>query len=245
LLFQVKVRNRKDLLDGRTEQTGAVRKLRIDGKQATPVTEAERIEVTNLMEYWGAKQTNPRFYTVLDVAHRIAGIGSLGVERYILLVEGKGSPNRNYLLDLKAEASSSLQPYLTLPQPRWINEAERAVTIQRWFQNVPPALLAAIEMNGKSYVLRELQPQEDKVNVEFLGGKVRRLERLVKTIAQVIAWGQLHSCGRQSSAPSYDLMNFSQKFPGRNALLKYAQEYAAQVEVDYHAFCSAYDSGAF
>ena len=32
---------------------------------------------------------------MLDVARRIAGTGSLGVERYAILVEGKGSPDIN------------------------------------------------------------------------------------------------------------------------------------------------------
>jgi uncharacterized protein (DUF2252 family) len=46
-------------------------------------------------------QPNPAFYEVLDVARRIAGTASLGIDRYVILIHGKGSPDRNYLLDLK------------------------------------------------------------------------------------------------------------------------------------------------
>ncbi|GAC1402036.1 MAG: hypothetical protein NVSMB49_17530 [Ktedonobacteraceae bacterium] len=158
----------------------------------------------------------------------------------MLLVEGKGSPNNNYLLDLKAALSSSLQPYLTVKQPQWTNEAERITTVQRWIQGMPPALLAPVLMNDTSYVLRELQPQEDKVNIVLLHGKVRRLEKLVSTLARVVAWGQLRSGGRQESAPAYELIKFATKKRWRNALVTYTKDYATRVEEDYHSFCAAY-----
>jgi uncharacterized protein (DUF2252 family) len=37
---------------------------------------------------------------LLDVKYRLAGNGSLGLERYLIWVAGKGSPDQNYLLDL-------------------------------------------------------------------------------------------------------------------------------------------------
>ena len=243
LLFQLKKRPRKDFLDKRTALSGKVRKLILKDKQTEPTTEAERAEVTAVMDKWGAKQQYPQMFTVLDVAHRIAGIGSLGVERYVLLVEGKGSPDRNYLLDLKAEATSSLQPYLQLPQPQWANQADRAVTIQHWIQGIPPALLAPVELEGKFYVLREMQPIEDKVNAQLVYGKLHRLEQLVGTIAKVIAWGQLRSAGHQGAAAAYELMDFAQKPGWHKPLLRYAHAYAAQVNADYREFSVAYKSG--
>lgn len=245
LLFQTLKRPRKAFLDTRTELAGHHRKLRIDNTHITPITEDERSEVTALMEKWRTIQPDPQFFKVLDVAHRIAGIGSLGVERYILLVEGKSSPDQNYLLDLKAETNSSLQPYLKLRQPQWNNQAERAATIQRWVQGIPPALLAAVKLGDNAYVLREMQPIEDKVNLQPLYGDFDQLEKLVKIIAKVVAWGQLRSGGHQGSAPAYNLQDFAQAPQWREALLKYAQSYAATVEEDYRAFCSAYDSGVF
>ena len=244
LLRQVKERHRKDFLSSRTTLTRGVRKLLIKAGHTEPATDLQRANVTTLIEQWAAKQTNPHFFIVLDVAQRIAGIGSLGVERYAILVEGKGSPDKNYLLDLKAELPSSLQPYLKLPQPQWSNQAERAVSIQQWVQGIPPALLAAVEMDNTSYGLRELQPTEDKVDMEPLSGKVKQLEQLVETIANVIAWGQLRSAGHQSAAPAYDLMSFVPQPGWRHDLLNYAQSYARNVEIDYQEFCSAFDKGA-
>ncbi len=245
LLFQVKKRDRKDFLDSRTRMIEGGRKLVVDGKHALAASKAERKHVTDVVEQWGSRQLNASFYRVLDVTKRIAGIGSLGVERYVVLVEGAGSPDQNYLLDLKAAAPSSLQPYLVSPQPRWNNDAERSVTIQRWQQGVPPALLAAVDLNRVWYVLRELQPVEDKVNVTMLNGKFASLEKLVKAMAKVVAWDQLRAAGRQGVANAYDLSRFAHTKQWEDELLTYARSYTKQVRQDFDEFRDAYDHGAF
>jgi len=243
LLFQLKKRNRKDFLNQHTALKNGKRSLHIDNQHAYAVSADERERVTSAMEEWGARQQNPKFYRVLDVAHRIAGIGSLGSDRYIVLVEGRGSPNGNFMLDLKAESASSLSPYVKLVQPQWSSQAERAVTIQRWVQGIPPALLAALTLTSNCYVLRELQPIEDKVNLDLVYGEFSRMEQLVKMIAKVVAWGQLRSAGHQGAAAAYELMDFAHKSKWHEPLLEYAQSYVATVREDYQAFCAAYDSG--
>lgn len=245
LRLQVKNRNRKAFLDALTVFNGEKRILRIDGKHFTPATEMERAAVVDAVGRWTAKEPAPGFFKVLDVAHRIAGVGSLGVKRYVLLVEGKGSPDQNYLLDLKQEIPSCLYPFLRLPQPQWANQAERVVSIQQWTQVMPPALLAAVELGGEGYVLRELQPREDKVQAESLAAKLERWEEVVRVIAKVLAWDQLHGGGHHGSATAPMLIDFAQTMHWREDLLGYAQYYAAQVEEDYRTFCSAFDSGSF
>jgi uncharacterized protein (DUF2252 family) len=162
-----------------------------------------------------------------------------------VLVEGSGSPDHNYLLDLKAAMPSSLQPYLVSPQPHWSNDAERSVTIQRWQQGVPPALLGAVELNRAWYVLRELQPSEDKVNATLLNGKFASLEKLEKAMAKVVAWDQLRAAGRQGVANAYDLSKFAEAKQWEEELLTYARSYTKRVRQDFDEFRDAYDHGAF
>ena len=245
LLFQLKRRRRKDFLNGHTMLKNGTRRLLINGKQVQAAAKEEQARVTTMMEAWAARQQNPQFYHVLDVAHRIAGIGSLGVDRYIVLAEGKGSPNGNFLLDLKAESCSSLQPYAKLTQPQWSNQAERTVMIQRWVQGIPPALLAAVTLQGNAYVLREMQPTEDKVNLDLVCDKYQRVKQLVKMIAKVVAWGQLRSAGHQGAAAAFELMDFARSDTWHSPLLKYACSYAETVRQDYRAFCETYDRDYF
>jgi uncharacterized protein (DUF2252 family) len=245
LIFQVRTRKREAFLDSRTTLTDGRRSLTTDGKHALAATEEKRVAVSELIAQWAELQINPQMFTVLDVARRIAGVGSLGVERYVILVEGKGSPDRNYLLDLKAESVSSLQPYLVLPQPHWSSEAERVVTVQRWVQTVPPALLVPVSLNDKPFVLRELQPTNDKINSALLNGKKARLEKLVKTLAKVTAWGQLRSAGRQGADVAYDFIDFASDTKWQKVLVEYAQHYTQAVKRDYAEFCQAYDAEVF
>ena len=240
LLESLKARSRRDFLDQRTDLKSKQRQLKLIANKVTAVSPQERRTITASIDDWATHQPNSDFYKVLDVAHRIAGTGSLGVDRYVLLVEGDGSPHQNYLLDLKAVQPSSLQPYIHLPQPAWETEAARVTAIQDRFQESPPALLNALVQEQQSFVLRELQPTADRVNLEAGNGKIKRLKRVITTMAQVTAWGQLRSSGRQGSAIADDLIAFADhSAQWHSALLNYAQVYAAQVEEDYQVFREA------
>jgi uncharacterized protein (DUF2252 family) len=245
VLFQAKTRSHTAFLDDYTTRTDRGRRLNVDGKHAVAISNEQRAAVIDLVTQWGAKQLQPAQYTVLDVAQRIAGVGSLGVSRYIVLVEGKGSPDHSNLLDIKEEAPSSLQPYLTLRQPQWSSEAERAVTVQRWVQWVPPALLTAVPLGDKWYVLRALQHDANKIKPDSLGGKIARLQDLVHVIAQVVASNQIQCAGQRGATDIYGLLQFAQATHWRQPLLDYAQHYVEQVKQDYHVFRDAYDQGAF
>ncbi|MHB8630042.1 MAG: DUF2252 domain-containing protein [Aggregatilineales bacterium] len=246
LLTNVEQRRRKDFLDARTEPPDkhpGKRRLRIDNHHTLPIDKSERHHVIDLINAWAKSQPKPEFYTVLDVARRIAGTGSLGVKRYMLLVEGNGSPDHNYLLDLKQELPSALQPYLALHQPQWRSEAERCTTIQVRMQATPPALLSNLELEGASLRLKELQPREDRVALNQSGGKLQRLEQLIATLGQIVAWAELRSSGRQGSATADDMIAFGQNIGWHAPLLEYVEAYAQRVETDFATFSAAYKDG--
>ncbi|MBN1966493.1 MAG: DUF2252 family protein [Anaerolineae bacterium] len=239
----LKRRKRRHLLADRTRIKRKRRRIDIGSRGAEPVTQEERAEIVGLIDAWRVSQSQPDFYRVRDVANRIAGIDSLGVERYLVLVEGKGSPNRNYLLDLKEIAPSILRSYMTQPQPDWPHEAGRVAALYARILGTPPAHLAALEHEGKSYLLRELQPHADKVKLEEWGGKLGRMERLMGTLGQVVAWDHRRSSGRDGSAIADELLTFAGEDGWRGPLLDYARAYSQQVEADYEAFCTAIDTG--
>jgi uncharacterized protein (DUF2252 family) len=231
--------SRVDLLNRRTELKGKKRVLRIDGKKALPVSDKARAEVI------ASGQASPDFYRVIDVARRVAGTGSLGVDRYVMLVEGKGSPDGNYLLDLKQALPSSVAPRVNTPQPVWGTEAQRVVAIQRRAQAVSQAFLHAVDFNQRPYVLRSLQPSEDRVALSDWDGKLPRLEAVVNNMAELSAWAQLRSGGRQGSAIADELITFGGRKDWQMPLVELAVQCEAQVIEDWKTYCAAYDSGAF
>jgi uncharacterized protein (DUF2252 family) len=231
------------LLDRRTERRGSKRQLKL-GKRALPASPAQKREVAALLAAYARTQEDPRFFRVLDVARRVAGTGSLGVERYVVLVEGKGSPDDNYLLDLKEARPSAPAPYVPCRQPRWANEAERVVTIQDRMQVVAPALLHAVTMKKKGYILRELQPSEDRLTLTDCGGRMSKLESVMRTMGRVTAWSQLRSAGRQGSAIADDLIAFAGRSGWQKDVLAHAQSYERQVTADWQSFKKAAEKGA-
>jgi len=85
-----------------------------------------------------------------------------------------------------------------------------------------------------------LQPIEDRVNLNLWNGKLQRLEKVIRTMGELVAWGQLRSSGRQGSAIADELIAFASTTAWRQPMLDYALAYSAQVEEDYAAFCAAF-----
>ncbi len=244
LLDSLRERNRVQFLDRRTERSGKTRRLRIDGKKALPVDAAQRGRIEAFMKRFAPAQPEPEFYRLRDVARRIAGTGSLGVERYVLLVEGKGSPDANYLLDLKRALPSSLAPHVTANQPRWDTEAQRVVMLQERVQAVPPAFLRAVTLDGIAYIIKGLQPSEDRVALELWHGRIDHLRNLMTSMGEVVAWAQLRSAGRQGSAGPDALIDFAGRKQWKAEIIATARECREQVERDWREFCTAFDDKA-
>ncbi|MBB5425536.1 uncharacterized protein (DUF2252 family) [Paraburkholderia atlantica] len=238
-------RTRAAHLDRRTVLKGKTRMLKVDGKKALPVSDERRAAVVQFMQQFAATEPNPDFYRTLDVARRIAGTGSLGVDRYVILVEGKGSPDGNYLIDLKQALSSSVSAHVTATQPQWQTEAQRVVEVQRRNQAVSQAFLHAVEFNQRSYVLRSLQPSEDRVALADWDGKLPRLAAVINSMAELSAWAHLRSGGRQKSAIADDLIAFGSRRDWQLPLIDLATQCEAQVAADWKAYCEAYDRGSF
>jgi uncharacterized protein (DUF2252 family) len=245
LLGRLTRRNRCSFLDARTEVRGGVRKLRVDGQKAFPATKAQRALVTTFMREFAKAQPNPQFYRVIDVARRIAGTGSLGVDRYSILVQGKGSPDQNYLLDLKQALPSALAARVKVKQPAWKTEANRVVTIQRRLQAVSMAFLQPVLVAERPFVLRALQPSEDRVTLRAARQGSSEMQRLVQGMGRLLAWAQLRSSGREGSVTADELVEFGHREKWRRKLLEGSQACAAQVQSDAAAFNAAYDAGTF
>jgi uncharacterized protein (DUF2252 family) len=244
-LDDVQNRKRKDFINSRTEKKDGKRKLLIDNKRVIEIGSSEKQQIENTIEAWAKSQKNPEFYQVLDVGYRIAGTGSLGLERYVLLLEGNGDGN-HYLLDMKIANPSCLNPYLQLKQPAWKNEAERIVQIQKRMQIFPLALLNPIEFKQRWFVLKELQPCQDSMDFKACKGNVTKLDSVIRNFAEIVAWNQLRSSGRQGSASADELIAFGRSVAQwHENLLDYSLNYAQQVKNDCKEYCEAYDAGYF
>lgn len=248
LLTLLQERERAAFLDKRTTRKGRRRSLILDGVKALPASDAQKKTVTEFMDDFASRQPDPKFFQVLDIGRRIAGTGSLGVERFVVLVEGKGSPDGNYLLDIKEAKPSAMLPHLArlgIKQPIWADEASRVVSIQNRMQAVDHAFLHAVKLDGLPCILRGLQPSEDRVSIGAWGKKLDRLKEVVSTMGRILAWDQLRACGRSGSASADELIAFAQRTGWMAEILDAATEMTQLTQQHWEIFTEASGSKQF
>ncbi|HMH25601.1 MAG TPA: DUF2252 family protein [Gemmatimonadaceae bacterium] len=237
LLRRVSKQTRAMLLNSRTTVKKGKRRIRVDGRRALPITESQRTRVTRRLDNFAKSQPDPDFFRVLDVARRVAGLGSLGLERYIVLV--RGDRDGNAILDAKEATPSTLARFEKLRQPAWKSEADRVVAIQHRMQAIAPAMLHAKKIGRGGYVLRELQPSSDRLTLDDARGDHRHLRSAAKSMGRVTAWAQLRSSGRQGSATADDLIAFAGANGWKQRLIDFGRSYESQVKRDYQQFLGA------
>ena len=240
VLSGLEKRTQRSFITKRTVAKAGKTRLRVDGKHTLAVGDRDRKHVKRFMRAFAAKQAYPKFFRVLDVARRIAGTGSLGLPRYTVLVDGRGAPGEHFLLDLKFAPPSALGRYVNTRQPRWDNEAVRVVEAERRMQAIAPALLRPVIVDSEPYVLRELMPSQDKLDLEAWNGAEPLFDALARDLGFLVAWSELRSGGRDGSATTDELIAFAVRRRWRKAVLGWAEEYQGVAERDWKEFREAY-----
>jgi uncharacterized protein (DUF2252 family) len=236
LLDAVRLRKRKKLIAKRSEVRGGRRRLVIDGEKALAISKDDATRARAILAKVAGDDGRKKFFTVLDVAKRIAGTGSLGLTRWVVLVEGNGDAAGHYLIDVKEARPSAPAPHSPYRQPKWANEAARIVAVQQRVQAVMPALLHAVKSGGESFVVRELQPTQDRLRLESANADVARLRDAMTAMAQLTAWGALRAGGRQGSATIDELLEFSVEKRWKAEVVDAARRVATQTLTDWKAF---------
>jgi len=233
----VSKRKSKELLEGRIVENPPKRaELKII-KGHTILASNEVIKaVTHSVEKWCA-ENNHKNWEVCDVMYRVAGTGSLGVNRFVVLMY-YSKIKKYFLLDIKQAVPSSVKPFIKVKQPVWKNEAERVITIQGYLQNVTPALLSTLIHEKAPYTVKKLQPTEDRMDLQLCNGKTKKFKEVIGAFAEITASAQLRSTGRKGSITADELTTFFKRSDSwKKDLLQYSKRYAAQVKKDYSAFC--------
>jgi uncharacterized protein (DUF2252 family) len=226
----------------KTKKSGRRRIRRSSDKHpAISSKRSDRIRIA--IEEHGRTVAAHRAFRVLDVTGRIAGIGSLGLRRYTVLIEGDGSPDRNRLLDLKEARPSSLLRCTEAVQPDTDgNEARRIVEAQRWLQAKPTAGLDVVTIAGRPFRLREMIPDENRSRLDLLQEEPEDLRRAVAVAGRLTAWSHIRGSrvGRSDLAPALAAWVAG---PALDAVLVSAVRFADQTRRDFEAYHHAYRAG--
>jgi len=220
LLANVQERRRKAFLASRVHKG----KILIRPGRNFRLDPATRKRALARFKAWAQRQPDAGFYRVMDICGRIAGNGSLGVERYAILVQGKKRPS---IMDMKQAAPSAPQSWAQQTQPQWACEAERVATIQHFMQYVPIARLSWTVAGPTSYIIRELQPIEDRLDHLML--EPSDYDDFIARWADLVASAQLRVAGLKGSAPLQALVDFGHELVGPRARRIFAAARAVAV----------------
>lgn len=242
LLQSVKGRHRADLVKQRTLKKAGKIRLLIDGKKTLAISTQDRARAESVLAAFASTQQSPAYFEPIDFAGRIAGNGSLGLERYVALVRGSGGVDSQCLIDIKIANPPALTASIDATQPRWKSEAERVVSIQRISQAIFPALLGSVGIGRRSYVIRELEPTADRINLAALAGKSGALTDVIRTMAEVTAWAHLRSCDRFGAGSVEALAEFAVRADWRSQILLAADAAKAMVLLQWQNYSADYDA---
>jgi uncharacterized protein (DUF2252 family) len=246
-LKNVAARKQKELIRQRAALKNGKLNFVIDSVHLYKIDKDLKKELLEYLGKWMKKNmSGPQYkYKVLDTAFRVAGTGSVGVKRYVFLVEKMQVQKKYLLVDMKQALASSVQPWLQTSQPTWASEADRVVAVQGRMQNVSPAFLSSVIFKKDPYVLKEMQPIADKIDFLVIKDNYKYIKRVIEDMASLTASAQLRSTGRQGSAIADELIAFGQDTTWQKNILNYALNYSKQVKKDYAEFANAYKQKYF
>lgn len=184
-------------------------------------------------------------FKVTDAGFRIAGTGSIGVQRYLCLLQNEKNPKQKKLIDIKQAAPSCILNYTKLEQPVWQNEADRVVKTQQMMQHVSPAFLSTFNFDNNVYLVKQLQPTSDKIIIQKNARQNGNMLNYIEDLAMITASAQLRSSGRLQSATADNLKEFALNENWIKPLTEWCLHYAEIVQQNYEEYYKAWKAGYF
>ncbi|MDE3010331.1 MAG: DUF2252 domain-containing protein [Pseudomonadota bacterium] len=154
------------------EQDGGRMRFREDQPLLTRVDDAMREALIEAL--YGYVETVSREraymlrrYRVIDAAHRVVGVGSVGTRAWLVLLLGN-NPDDPLFLQVKEAVKPAAAPYAP-PLPRdFRHHGRRVVHGQRLLQAAGDPLMGWTTMDGRPYYVRQMRNMKGGIPTEWL-----------------------------------------------------------------------------
>jgi uncharacterized protein (DUF2252 family) len=229
---------RADLIDQNTERRKGSRRI-VRRKNSHPALKADAAEqVRAAVESYGAATGRADFFMPLDVTGRVAGIGSLGLERYLILVAGPGAPKPKRLFDLKQATPSALGPHASRPWPfPDADDASRVIRAERLLQARPTAGLDVVTIGETAFRLREMIPSENLSSLARLNKKPDKLRTAIQEAGLLTGLAHLRGARSLPDSPgSADALAKWAAGPALDSVLAAAGRFADRTRRSHRQF---------
>ena len=175
-------------------------------------------------------------YTLVDIAHKVVGVGSVGLRAYVALCEGS-SPDDVIFLQLKQARRSVVARFVHGDSAWHAHQGQRVVEYQQALQTVSDPLLGWTSVAGRQYYVRQFRDMKGAIAVD--GIDAQGLAEYAGICGHLLAKGHARTSGASMIAG----------YVGRGgrldaAMCRFARAYADQTERDHQSLVGAVRRGA-
>ena len=131
-------------------------------------------------------------YTLVDVAHKVVGVGSVGLRAYVALLEGSSAEDVVFL-QLKQARRSVLARYVHGESAWHAHQGQRVVEYQQALQTVSDPLLGWTTMDGRQYYVRQFRNMKGTIPLDAMDAAA--LTDYAGVVGQLLAKGHARTSG--------------------------------------------------
>lgn len=174
-------------------------------------------------------------YTLVDIAHKVVGVGSVGLRAYVALLEGSSADDVVFL-QLKQARRSVLAKYVHGTSAWHSHQGQRVVEYQQALQTVSDPLLGWTEVAERQYYVRQFRDMKGTIALD--GIDAAALVDYAGVVGRLLAKGHARTSGASMIA---GYVGRSDKVV--DALSRFARAYADRTEADHAALVAAVGRG--
>jgi uncharacterized protein (DUF2252 family) len=205
---------------------------RLPAAEAEQLTEALDEYLATLPPHWRRVLGG---YTVVDAAHKVVGVGSVGLRAYVVLCEGSSADDVVFL-QLKQARRSVIARHVHGDSPLHDHQGQRVVEYQQALQTVSDPLLGWTTVAGRQFYVRQFRNMKGAISVDALTPAA--LADYVRVCGRLLAKGHARTSGASMIAG----------YLGRGdnvdlAMRRFARAYADQTEQDHQRLSDAVAAG--
>ena len=174
-------------------------------------------------------------YTLVDVAHKVVGVGSVGLRAYVALLEGSDEDDVVFL-QLKEARRSVIAPFVHGDAAWHAHQGQRVVEYQQALQTVSDPLLGWTTVGDHQYYVRQFRNMKGSVVLD--GIDAAALADYAGICGRLLAKGHARTSGASMIAGYLGRSDHADA-----ALATFARAYADQTERDHARLVQAVRSG--
>lgn len=173
-------------------------------------------------------------YRVLDIAHKVVGVGSVGTRAFIMLLTGRNEADP-LVLQFKEASGSVLEPHLGASE--YMSPGERVVRGQRMMQAASDVFLGwSSADDGRHYYWRQLRDMKGSADIASMS------PRELRAYAGLCGWSLARAHARSGEVVAIAAyLGKSSSFD--DAIAAFSRSYADQNDADFAAHQCAIRAG--